>query len=455
MNENQCPFKNLLEPKGPKGFPFIHSMPFIAWDQLKFFTDIREKYGNIAKYKMFGFTCYLVSHPDDLAEVYKKEKQQTTIQKEFFHKAIYEYFGDGLLNSYGKTWETQRKLLKPYFQKSESPKWFPIITEETVNHLQNTAQFDKINGKDIIVPMIQSIMCRILFGVKPENESSKELIKAIELVSDKLLDRSFKSCFFNGVLNRLPTPGNLHYKKALKTIDDSILTMSRADNENKKSSGLLALLSNKMSLKQLRDELFTLFYAGQDTTANAVLWTLYYLAKYPDVQDQVRTEVKGLWPDLDSVTMDETEQMEYLTAVINESLRLSPPAYATFRDVKEDIQIGKYKLKTNALLILSPYVTHRHPELWDKPNEFRPERFINTKNKGLSFYPFGGGMRVCLGMYLARLEITTIVALFVASFQFTLDPEAKKIEKEVLAVLKPKNGVPLRLNHTGFLGDDA
>jgi enediyne biosynthesis protein E7 len=203
MNENQCPFKNLMEPKGPKGFPLIHSMPFIAWDQLKFFTDIREKYGNIAKYKMFGFTCYLVSHPDDLAEVYKKEKQQTTIQKEFFHKAIYEYFGDGLLNSYGKTWKTQRKLLKPYFQKSESPKWFPVIVEETVNHLQNAAQFDKTNGKDVIVPLIQSIMCRILFGVKPESESSKELIQAIELVSDKLLDRYERKVWLDLRIRRL------------------------------------------------------------------------------------------------------------------------------------------------------------------------------------------------------------------------------------------------------------
>ncbi len=140
--------------------------------------------------------------------------------------------------------------------------------------------------------------------------------------------------------------------------------------------------------------------------------------------------------------------MQYLNAVIDESMRLYPPVYASYRDVKNDTQIGKYKLKKNSLLIFSSYVTHRHPDLWENPNEFDPERFINKKPKGFAFYPYGGGKRICLGMHLAKMEITTILALLVAYLKFELEP-GFKIEKEIYVVLRPKNGLPLMVSPVG------
>lgn len=306
MNKAQCPFKKLMEPQGPKGWPLINSVPAIASNPLRFFTRIREKYGDIASYKMFGFVSYLVSHPDDIATVFKAEKQQGKFEKEFFHNALYDYFGDGLFNSVGENWEVQRKQLKPYFQKSENSKWFPIIVEETLNHIQTVSGQSKINGKDLVLPVVQAVMCRVLFGIKPENESSAELIKALELVSEKLLTQSIGAFFFNGLLNKLPTPGNLKYKNALKIIDSSITKMSEGDN--KKNAGLLPLLSEQMSSKQIRDQLFTLFFAGQDTTANAILWTLYHLAKYPDVQNKVRQEISRLWTNPSEVSSINAEK---------------------------------------------------------------------------------------------------------------------------------------------------
>ena len=449
MNKAQCPFKKLMEPQGPKGWPLINSVPAIASNPLRFFTGIREKYGDIAAYKMFGFVSYLVSHPDDIATVFKAEKQQGKFEKEFFHNALYDYFGDGLFNSVGENWEVQRKQLKPYFQKSENSKWFPIIVEETLSHIQTVSGHSKINGKDLVMPVVQAVMCRVLFGIKPENESSAELIKALELVSEKLLTQSIGAFFFNGLLNKLPTPGNLKYKNALKTIDSSITKMS--EGNNKKNAGLLPLLSEQMSPKQIRDQLFTLFFAGQDTTANAILWTLYHLAKYPDVQNKVRQEISRLWTnpsEVSSINAEKIEQMQYLNAVIDESMRLYPPVYAAYRDVKEETEMGGYQLKKDTLLILSMYVTHKHPDLWENPDEFDPERFINQKPKGFSFYPYGGGKRICLGMHLAKMEITTILALLVANLKFDLEP-GFKIKKEVYVVLRPKNGLPLTVSAVG------
>ncbi len=436
-----CPFKDLIEPKGAKGLPLINSALAIALNPLHFFTKIRNKYGDITSYKMFGFTSYLVSHPDDLATFFKAEKHGF-FEKEYFHRALYDYFGNGLLNSFGKDWEVQREELKPYFSKNENiDKWFSIIIEETLNHTNTIPDNSKINGKEIVNPIVQAIMCRILFGMKPEDKSSKELIKAIELVSEKLLNRSLGAFFFKGVLNKLPTPGNAKYNRALKIIDDNIKKMSVI----KKQDSLLFFLSKKMPQKQLRDQLFTLFFAGQDTTANAILWTLYHIAKYPDVQKTIIKELKAI--DFDSnINIKHFDKSSYIDAVINESMRLYPPVYASYRDVKKETQIGNYLLKKNRLLIFSMWVTHRHPDIWDKPDEFIPERFLEKKNKAFSFYPYGGGKRICLGMHLAQLEIKTIVALLVSNFQLKLESGQPDVEKEIYVVLRPKNGIPLVLN---------
>lgn len=450
MAEKKCPFSSLKEPDGPRGFPLLNSLPFLAWDSLGFFVSLRKKYGNIAKYKMFGTVSYLVSHPDDIAEVFKNESQDDVYEKIFFHEALYDYFGNGLLNSYGEDWRTQRDLLKPHFKKSENNKWFPIIVRESLINFQSIPKNNttKININEVIKPTTQAIMCRILFGLKPENEKSKDLIAAIDLVSERLATHTLNAFILNGVLNKLPTPSNLKYKKAIRTIDKTIEDFGQ-NKAGKDGEGLLSLLLGSMPPKQVREQLFTLFFAGQDTSANAILWTLYHLAMYPESQNKARAEVTSLWSLLHNISIedsaninDKTNELDYLNAVIDESMRLFPPVYATYRDVLKDTKLGLYKIKKKALVMLSMYVTHRNPGIWDKPDEFIPERFIGRSQKGFSFYPYGGGRRICLGMHLANVEMTTILALFIANFRFELEP-GFKVKKETYAILRPKNGLPL------------
>ena len=449
MSKNKCPFSDLLEPSGPKGLPIIHSFPSVAWNVLKFLMDIREKYGDIAKYKLFGVTHYLVSHPDDITQVFKREKKGDYTKKRF-HKVLYPYFGNGLFNSYGKDWEQQRKQLQPFFNKSKLPEWFPLVVEEAQNHFEIiNSQTTELQAEDVMQPLMQSIMSRILFGLRLEDKDSKEAILAIEGVNERMADHGLKSFIFNGVLNKLPTPANLKYKKELQTIDRSIRNMSESKNA-KEEGALLPLFSQFMSPKEIRDQLFTLYFAGQDTTSSTLLWVLYYLAKHPDYQERARQEVLTHWPTQDVVKFNDLDDFVFLNAAIDESMRLAPAAYITYRDIENNIQLGAYRLQKKALLILSMYVTHRHPDFWENPSEYRPERFLDRKNKGYSFYPYGGGMRMCLGMHLARMEITTIIALFIAKFEFKIKPGVK-VNPITYMTLKPKEGISLIIKSMEFV----
>lgn len=432
MSQNQCPFNNLLKPKGPKRFSII----FIAWNALAFLTGIREKYGNVAQYKMLSMTNYLVSHPDEISQVFKDEKKGK-YKKTWFHKPFYPFFGNGLFNSFGSDWEQQRKKLQPFFNKSTVSQWFPIIAEEALDHFEYLDQISEINAEDIVKPLMQGIMSRILFGLKHENHDSKQAISAIEAVSERLADHGLKSFVFNGILNKLPTPGNLKYEKALKTIDSSIRHMSES-NDPKDSKALMPQFAQFMSPKELRDQIFTLYFAGQDTIVSTLLWVLYFLAKHPEYQERARSEVLEKRSSTTQLNFNELDEFVFLNAAIDESMRLAPAAFMMARDIDQDVQLGEYELKKDSLVMLSMYVTHRHPDLWENPLEYRPERFLERKNRGYSFFPYGGGMRMCIGMHLARIEITTIVALFVSSFEFNLKP-GTKVKPITYLTLRPSD----------------
>jgi len=431
MDKNKCPFNALSEPDGPKGLSII----LIAHNALKFLLGIQEKYGDISQYKMLGITNYLITYPDDISQVFKDEKQGK-YRKTWFHKAFYSFFGNGLFNSYGEDWKKQRDQLQPIFNRSEIKKWFPLIAEEALNHLTPIGNTSKINAEDVIKPLMQNIMSRILFG--QNNEDSKKAILAIEEISEQLANHGLKSFIFNGILNRLPTPGNLRYKVSLKTIDKSIENMSNNIDDMKDTNALLPIFSKFMLPKELRDQLTTFYFAGQETTVNTLLWTIYYLAKHPEYQERARNEILKKLPAERNIDFNDLNTFAFLNAAINESMRLAPVAFMMSRDIDQDVQISKYKLKKESLVMLSPYVTHRHPDLWNNPSEYNPDRFLNRKNKSYSFFPYGGGMRICIGMHLAKMEITTIMAVFISKFKFELNP-VKKVEPITHLILKPNN----------------
>lgn len=443
IKKNQCPFSHELE--GEEGLPFVHSFPSIAWNLLSFLTKLQQRYGDIARYKIFGITNYLVSHPDDIAQVFKDEKSGI-YEKKRFHNAMYPSFGNGLFNSYGKDWEKQRKQLQPFFKKSKASQWFFPIVNESLEQFKAIGESAEINAENVIQPLMQSIMNNILFGVTENNKNSKELICAIDFISKQITNHSIKAFIFDGFLNKLPTPGNIKYKAALKLLDETIRDIS--ETKRSKDISFLSIFSQHIPPAELRDQLFTLYFAGQETTVSTILWVLYYLAKYPEHQEKARLEVLEHWPTRNDVKFHSLDHLIFLNAAIDESMRLSPAAYATYRDVEQDTQLSLYKIKKNALVALSMYITHRHPDLWEQPLEYKPERFLSRTNKSYAFYPYGGGKRMCIGMHLARMEITTIVALFVTEFKFTLKPGVD-VKQLTHMTLKPKDGLALILESIG------
>ncbi len=255
---------------------------------------------------------------------------------------------------------------------------------------------------------------------------------------------------------RVPTPRNLRARRAIRTFDAVVadILASRRREPGVDRGDLLSMLleardeetGSSLSDRELRDQIVTFIGAGHETTAVALSWNFYLLSRHPDADARLRDEVDrtlgGRIP-----TVDDLPGLAFTCRVIEESLRIYPPVYGTVRDVKEEDEIGGYRIPARTMIVLAPYVTHRHPEFWPDPERFDPDRFLPeaaAARPRFAWYPFLGGPHQCIGQEFAMMEATLAVAMVLQVFRLRLAPGAV-VEPKPLVTLRPRAGVPMIL----------
>ncbi|MGZ8199881.1 MAG: cytochrome P450, partial [Methylosarcina sp.] len=250
----------------------------------------------------------------------------------------------------------------------------------------------------------------------------------------------------------VPTFANQSFKKALATLDAVIYRMIERRREGQAHDDLLSRLLNAadadtgsgMSIRQLRDEMLTIFTAGHETTANLMTWTLYLLARHPEAQNKARAELKEVLNG-SPVAGEQLDRLVYTKAVLQEAMRLRPPAGVVIRKLIRDTTLQGHSLKAGSLAVVSIFNIHHHPDLWDAPETFDPERFIDRKIDKYHFLPFGIGSRFCIGNHFAMMETTLLLAMLLRNFNFTLYTEQEP-EIEMAVTVRPKGGLRLKVS---------
>jgi cytochrome P450 len=204
-----------------------------------------------------------------------------------------------------------------------------------------------------------------------------------------------------------------------------------------------------MDDQQVRDEVITLLIAGHETVSTALTWTWDLLSQYPHVERQLHTELDNvLGGHLPKV--EHLAKLSYTRMVLEEALRLYPPAWIFGRKAIADDEIGGYSIPANSIIVLSPYITHRHPAFWGNPEVFDPERFIpkrSTDRPHFAYFPFGGGPRMCIGNNFALMEMQLILATVAQRYKLRLVP-GHPVEPEACLSLRPRYGLPMTLHCT-------
>src|SRR5262249_21600774 len=254
---------------------------------------------------------------------------------------------------------------------------------------------------------------------------------------------------------KLPTPGNRRIARARQRLDDTIYRIIEARRETGQDHGdLLSMLlmaqdeegSGGMSDDQLRDELMTLFLAGHETTANALAWTWYLLSQNPDVEATLHSELDrvlgGRIPSVDDVA-----GLDYTERVFTESMRCYPPVWVMGRRAVGSYKLGEYTIPAGSIVLLSQYVMHHNQQYYPEPFKFDPNRWTaeaRAKRPRYSYFPFGGGPRLCIGEQFAWMEGILIIATLAQRWKLrTVSSQAPQLQP--LITLRPRNGIRMTL----------
>ncbi|MGH8723040.1 MAG: cytochrome P450, partial [Burkholderiales bacterium] len=245
----------------------------------------------------------------------------------------------------------------------------------------------------------------------------------------------------------LPSPANLRFRRALSHLHALIeQVIERRRRSGQARGDLLDALLQELDGRALRDDVITFLLAGHETTANALVWTFWLLGQHPEVAARLRSEIDaalGRQPP----TLDDLPRLAYVRMVLDEAMRLYPPVWVVDRNTIAEDVIGGHRIRKGTLVMLSQYVTHRHPAFWPEPERFDPERFAPEAAKArprYAYFPFIGGPRMCIGAQFAVTEAMLILACLAPRFELTPVP-GHPVEPNPSVTLRPRHGAPMRV----------
>jgi cytochrome P450 len=436
-------------PAGPKGHLFSGSSREMKDDPLGFLSQCRDQYGDIVPFRMGVFPILFVNDPELIHEILVT--QAHNFSKDVALKNNREFFGYGLLSSEGDYWKQQRKLSSPSFSPKKLESYSQIMVEHTNYMLSNWRHGNIYDIQHEMMQLTLSIATKTLFDLEIEKEV-EELETALTDAQKHLANR------MNSVLLLLfpewvPFPTNVALLTAIRKIDKVIyrLIKERRSNAQGRNDLLSTFLSvededgTKMTDRQIRDEVFTLFFAGHETTALTLTWTLYLLCKHPHIEEQLVSEIQQVLHGR-KPTIADYGQLSFVEKTIKESMRIRPPVWAIGRECINNCQIGNYEIQKNTAVIISQWTMHHDKRYYKDPECFDPNRWTNEMIAQLpkfAYFPFGGGPRTCIGNGFAMIE--SVLALTTILQEFHLEfANDNSIELNPAVTLRPKNKIVLK-----------
>jgi cytochrome P450 len=455
----------LAQPRPPEG-----RMGF-----LQFLRTVREN--ALATHKAENFSAdivikrilwrrtFIINEPGAIRHVLLDNAANYT-KSEVSRRLLEPGLGRGLLTSEGETWRRHRRIMAPAFDSRSIAGYAPIMTDVTEALLAKWDALPAPRELDVAAEMMQAtlhIISRAMFS-----SDSEEIVDAVESgvnqyqtsVRPRLLDFLHFPEWFTNLVSPLPTRGI--FDEFDRKVDRLLTERGRAPDAEPKDllARLIAARDNEtgggMTAKEVRDQVVTIFMAGHETTAQALSWTWYLLSQHPAIETKLHDELAAVLGDR-TPRYEDIGKLRYTRMVIEESMRLYPPAHTMSRSpIAADEVLGQ-RIPARAEVLIVPWLLHRKPSLWENPDRFDPERFAPERAAArprFAYIPFGGGPRICIGAAFAMAEAMLILATIAQRYQLRLKP-GFPVEPQGLITLRPRNGLRMFLTRREDLKNAA
>lgn len=420
-------------------------------DPLTFLTNLATHYGDLARVPLGSETVYLFNHPDLVRDVLVTNHRN-------FHKGrglerAKMLLGAGLLTSEGDFHLRQRRLAQPAFHRQRVAAYGATMAACAATRRDRWHDGALVDAHKEMMALTLAIVGKTLFDADVEHEAG-EIGAALATTFEAFHFGFFLP--FGELLERLPLPATLRFRKARARLDETIYRMIDERRRSGTDRGdLLSMLllaqdtegdGGGMTDLQLRDEAMTIFLAGHETTANALTWTWYLLSQHPDIEARLHAEIdSALGSRLP--TADDLGLLPYTRMVLAESMRLYPPAWIVGRRAIGPFEANGYEIPARSIVLMSQYVAHRDARWFPDPERFDPDRFTPERQADrpkFAYFPFGGGPRVCIGEQFAWMEGIILLATIAQRWRFRLVP-GHPVALQPIITLRPKYGMRMQL----------
>ncbi|HJT85909.1 MAG TPA: cytochrome P450 [Nitrososphaeraceae archaeon] len=477
-------------PPGPSSiFPTNILNKFLK-DPLNTLTEIANKYGEISYFKMGVQHVYLINNPDDIERIliydhgnFKKGPRLQTAKR---------VLGEGLVTSEGETHRNQRKIIQPVFLPKMIASYDEIMSQFAYNMCTNWRDGSIVDIHDEMMRVTLSIICKSVMSYDIESLEADKISKSLE-ISKNYMKRLQHP--LGQVLDHIPIlPKVAQSRSAIKVLDSivykiiserksMVLQSNYSDNNVTKykekqnqnsvykekdmkslSQDLLTRLMYNTTLNtkqdqdkttnntglsdiQLRDQIITFLIAGHETTANALTWTFYLLTQNSHVEENLFQEIKTVLKDKKIPSFRDIPKLKYTEKVFRESMRMYPPVWTMGRFVENPYSIGKYTIPKGSTILMSQYVMHHNSKYYDEPHIYNPDRWTEEFKQNLprfAYFPFGGGIRGCIGESFAWQEGILLLSTVMKYWKMQLVPN-QKIKLNPGITLNPKKGIKIKV----------
>ncbi|MGN9810146.1 cytochrome P450 [Micromonospora sp. BQ11] len=440
----------------------IHSVPrhrlytrlgALGKDPLGELDGIRDAYGDQMVQLHLGlFKPYLVTNPEQVQHVWRNSRE-TYLREGMMWEAMQRLQGSDGIGAEGPGWERSRSLIEPLFTAKAVGALVPGMVEAVngaVDDLaERTAGGQTVELAREMMRLTHRVLGRVLLGEQiPSHEADTvghEIATAFGSMRARLA--------MPFVSHRIPLPGDRRFGRAVRTVDSILLPHIAQARRTEPQPGVVSMLAHAtgpdgrpLDIQQVRNDVVGLFTGGTETTALALTWTFVQLDAHPDIAARIGAEVDGVLGD-GPVAPEHVGSLRYTRMVLEESLRLFPPAWMIPRTLRSPDTLGGVALPAGATVVLSPYLTHRLPDLWPDPTRFDPERFAPGARRGrhpYAYFPFAGGVHRCLGQAFFFIEAALAAAAIMSRFTVRV-ATARPIRPTVSVSLRPKGDVLVHL----------
>ena len=435
-------------PAGPRGRLVRGNLPEFAADRLGAYTRWARDHGDVVPLRFGPLPGLLVTGPDAIRDVVVTHNH--AFVRPLVLRQMQLTFGEGMLVASGAQWLRHRRIGQPAFHRPRIAAYGERMVGETERLLRSWSPGDRIDLRGAMAQLTLNIVARTLFDADVERD--------LPVLDDALTTAQRE---FNAHMNsplplpdRVPTPGNLRLRRATRRLDNVIARLlDETRHADPDADHLMALLTrarsddgDRLTAQELRDEAVTFLFAGHETTALLLSWTFALLSRHPTVRDQVEAELDQVLGGRTPTAYD-IGNLPVTGRVLTEALRLYPPAYAFARHATRPVEIGGVPTRKGTTVVVAQWVTHRDARWFDRPDDFRPDRWtgdLAARLPKFAYFPFGGGPHRCIGEHFAILEATLALATIARRYRLDLEPGVELVPEPLIS-LRPRDPLWARM----------